>query len=121
MAADVARKTRVVAFGIALCFLAVLFFVEAKTTWAAFSGQSSLGLSSTRAHSADSTQKIDIDSELGRLSDQSPILLVGVITLFAAFAVLRPQLQMHGLPAFVPFDSHDDIGHSRFVRPPPSR
>jgi len=121
MAAVLARKIRVGTVGIALCFLATLFFVEAKTTWVAYGSQSTIGIASSKALAVDRSEAVFTDTEPTRPDQHflSPILDLVVIlsALLAAFASLRIRPHLGRRLAYLP--AYFAYAHS--VRPPPAR
>lgn len=119
MAADVARKTRLGTFGIALCFLAALFFIEAKTTWVVFSGQIAAGISSSKTQTVDLGQKAEADTKLGTISDQTAVAIYDIAAALVLFALVVSSQKVQTIIEHLPMLVFDCSNHERSVRPPP--
>jgi hypothetical protein len=120
MAAAVARKTRVAAFGIALCFLAALFFVEAKTIWEFVGGHSAFSITSSKALAVERSQLHSTGSALAQFGEDNLLLHSSIevlsVACFFAYFLLGIAPKSQALRACHP-GCHPS---SHFERPPPS-
>lgn len=121
MAGREGRKTRGVKFGVALCFLAALFFVESKIAWAVVGNQSPTDVAAAKAQTADRSLGVPLRADVKQtIRDHATPTFDAAWT--AAPTRTAPQLQLRDLlaarrqprvPARIPF--------TQFVRPPPAR
>jgi hypothetical protein len=115
------RKTRGVNFGVALCFLAALFFVESKIAWAVVGNQCPTDIAAAKAQTADRSLGVPLRAEV-----KQTIRDHAMPTFAAAWIAdptrTAPPVQAKDLlavrrqprvPALIPF--------TQFVRPPPAR
>jgi len=121
MAAYAGRTTRGMMFGIALCFLAALFFVEAKTTWADSSNHSPIDIAAAKAQAVDRSLTPPVFAPVKQSALEHPVpQMYAVVLALLAFLLAPVQRRANLLangrrayPAFFPF--------AHFDRPPPSR
>ncbi len=107
-------------FGIALCFLAALFFVEAKTAWVVIGNHSPIDIASAKAQTADRGLAITAHLQIRQPANNHSAPTLPAHLALAALLLAPPRhlielLAGRGLPrisACFPF--------AHFNRPPPA-
>jgi hypothetical protein len=121
MAASAGRKIRKGMFGIALCFLAALFFVEVKTAWADTGNHSPIDIAAAKARAVDRSQAVPERLQVKQPGCDHSAPAFSTVLDLTAFR-LAPEFQRIALPlgqtlARIPAS----FPFAQFDRPPPAR
>src|ERR1700675_5058058 len=119
MAAPGRSTTRRTYLGIALCLLAALFFVEAKTAWAANCNHSPSDIESAKAHTVDRSVATPLPTKFRRpVGDHSTFPRPAVLDRVALLPT--PKLnRLDILPSRGPLRVSAFLLPAHYDRPPP--
>jgi len=121
MGGRLGRTTRVTMLGIALCFLAALFFVEAKTTWADSTGLSPTSITAAKARAADRGLAAPAAFLNWQIVPHQKLPAVLPVLALIAFLMAAEQGTVYLLASSRQVRRTARVPIAHFNRPPPSR